>query len=150
MAQAKSLKFAEQVVMLGDGATPTELFAAPCGTTELTLDVNIETNTTNVPDCTDPDLPAWLVSDEVSKQMVITMSGTLDRDAKIEWEEWLMAGGEKNVRWVTTGNLAAGGGYYQAPGILSQFQYQGQRGQRWTFNIGITLNGKPVYTPAAA
>ena len=149
MAQAKSLKFADQIVMLGDGATPTELFAAPCGTTELTLDVNIETNTTNVPDCTDPDLPAWLVSDEVSKQMVITLSGTLDRDAKIMWEEWLMEGGEKNVRWVTTGTAAEGGGYYQAPGILSQFQYQGQRGQRWQFNIGITLNGKPAHTPAA-
>lgn len=148
MAQAKSLKFAQQTVMLGDGAEPTEAFTSPCGFESLTLTVNIETNTTNIPDCTDPDLPAWLVSDEVSKQMVIAGNGTLDTDAMQIWRDWLFEGGEKNVRWVTAGLAANGGGYYSAPGILTTFEESGERGSRWQSSIGITLNGKPIFTPA--
>ncbi len=146
MAQAKTLKFAQQAILLGDGATPTENFDAPCGFTELNLTVNIETNTTNVPDCDDPDLPSWLISDEVSKQMVLTGNGVLDTDAMQTWRDWLMDGGEKNVRWFTDGTGANGGGYFQAPGILTTYEEQGQRGQRWNQNIGITLNGKPEFT----
>lgn len=148
MAQVKSLKFAEQVLMLGDGATPTEVFAAPCGFESLTLTVNIETNTTNLPDCDDPDLPAWLVSDEVSKQMVAAGNGTLDTDSMQIWRDWLMEGGEKNVRWVTSGTAANGGGYFSAPAILTTFEESGERGARWQQSVAVTLNGKPVWTPA--
>lgn len=148
MAQAKTIRFAGQLLMLGDGATPTEVFAAPCGFTSLNLTVNIETNSTNVPDCGDPDLPAWLESDEVSKQMVVGGSGVIDTDAMQIWREWLLAGGEKNVRWFTTGTAANGGGYWQAPGILSTYEETGERGQRWQVNIGVTLNGRPTWTDA--
>lgn len=149
MTLAKTLKFKDQMVMIGDGSSPTETFAAPCGFTSLNLTVNIETNSTNVPDCTDPDLPAWLVSDEVSKQMVISGQGVLDTDANQVWREWLMDGGEKTIRWITAGDAANGGGYWQAPGILTGFEYAGERGQRWNQNITITLNGKPTWTDAA-
>lgn len=148
MAQAKTIRFAGQLLMLGDGAEP-EVFAAPCGFTSLNLTVNIETNSTNVPDCADPDLPAWLESDEVSKQMVVGGTGVIDTDALQIWREWLLAGGEKNVRWFTTGAAADGGGYWQAPGILSTYEETGERGQRWQLNIGITLNGAPAWTDAA-
>lgn len=148
MAQAKSLKFAQQSVLLGDGATPTEVFSAPCGFTELTMTVNIETNTTNVPDCADPDLPAWLASDEVSKQMTISGNGILDTDAMQEWRDWLMTGGEKNVRWMTAGAAADGGGYFQAPAIMSAYEETGARGQRWSLSATLTLNGKPTFTAA--
>lgn len=147
MAQAKTIRFAGQLMMLGDGETP-EVFAAPCGFTSLNLSVNIETNSTNVPDCLDPDLPAWLESDEVSKQMTVGGNGVIDRDAIQIWRDWLLTGGEKNVRWFTSGTAAEGGGYWQAPGILSTYEETGERGQRWQLNIGITLNGKPIWTDA--
>lgn len=149
MAQAKTLKFNQQLMLIGDGETPTEGFDAPCGFESLNMTVNIETNSTSIPDCEDPDLPAWLISDEVSKQMVLSGDGVLDTDANKMWREWLMDGGERNVRWLTQGTAANGGGYFQAPGILSTYEEVGQRGNRWTQNIGITLNGKPVWTPAA-
>lgn len=148
MAQAKSLRFAQQAMLLGDGADP-ELFTAPCGFETLTLTVNIETNTTNVPDCDDPDLPAWLQSDEVSKQMVLGGEGVLDTDAMQVWRDWLLEGGERNVRWLTEGSAANGGGYFEAPAILTTYEENGQRGQRWRINAGVTLNGKPEFTPAS-
>lgn len=148
MAQAKTLKFNQQLMMIGDGAEPTQGFEAPCGFESLNMTVNIETNTTNIPDCDDPDLPSWLASDEVSKQMVLSGEGVLDTDANKMWREWLLAGGEKDVRWLTKGSAANGGGFFEAPGILTTYEEVGQRGNRWTQNIGITLNGKPTWTPA--
>ena len=146
MAQAKSLKFGKQIMLLGDGETPTEGFEAPCGFESLTLTVNIETNETNLPDCDDPDLPAWLVSDEVSKQMVIGGEGVLDTDAYQVWREWLLEGGERNVRWLSDAAPGDGGGYFEAPGILSAYEESGQRGQRWQVSITVNLNGKPEWT----
>ena len=52
------------------------------------------------------------------------------------------------MRWFTTGSAANGGGYWQAPGILSTYEETGERGQRWNVNVGVTLNGKPVWTDA--
>lgn len=147
MALAKTLKFSQQSMLIGDGGGP-ETFEAPCGFTTLNLNVNIETNTTNVPDCDDPDLPSWLISDEVSKQMVLDGNGVLDTDAMQLWRDWLLDGGEKNIRWMTDGTSGNGGGYFQAPGILTTYSEGGQRGQRWTQNIAITLNGKPTFVPA--
>lgn len=148
MAQAKTLKFADQLLRLGDGAS-AETFAAPCGFTSLNLTVNIETNTTNIPDCDDPDLPAWLISDEVSKQMVLGGSGVLDTDAMQTWRDWLLAGGEKNIQWFTAGTAAEGGGTYDAPGILTTYEETGERGARWQVNVEIALNGKPTWTAAS-
>ena len=147
MAQAKTLRFAQQLLMIGDGATPTEAFEAPCGLTTLNLTVNIETNTVNVPDCDDPDLPAWLVSDEVSKQMVVGGQGVLDTDSMQIYRDWLMAGGEKNIRWFTDGLAADGGGYWQAPALMTTYEETGERGQRWNVNVGFTMNGAPIFTP---
>lgn len=149
MALAKTIKFADQLLMLGDGATPTEGFVAPCGLTTLGLTVNIELNSTNVPDCDDPDLPAWLVSDEVSKQMVVSGQGVLDRDAMQVYRDWLMDGGEKTVRWMTNGTGAQGGGYWEAPALLSTYEESGERGRPWDVNLALTLNGRPEWTANA-
>lgn len=145
MALAKTLRFAQQSLLIDIGGGT---YDAPCGFTTLNLTVNIETNNTNVPDCDDPDLPAWLVSDEVSKQMVLGGQGVMDTDAMQVWRNWLLDGGEKNVRWLSDGTTGNGGGYFQAPGILSTYEESGERGRRWENTIGITLNGKPTFTPA--
>jgi len=148
MAQAATLKFSQQSILLGNGATPTEVFTAPCGFTSLEMTVNTETNSSNIPDCTSPDLASWLVSDEVSKQMILSGDGVLDTAAFQLWRTWMLAGGEKNVRWMTAGTAGNGGGYYSAPAILSQYTETGERGARWTLAVQLTLNGKPVFTAA--
>lgn len=148
MAQAKTIRFGDQVLVIGNGATP-EVFTAPCGLTTLNLTVNIETNDTNVPDCADPNLPSWLISDEVSKQMVVGGDGVLDTDAMQVYREWLLAGGSKNIRWLTTGTGANGGGYWSAPGLLATYEETGERGSRWNVSISIKLQGAPTFTKNA-
>lgn len=147
MAQAKTLPFGAQTILIGDGADP-EVFAPFCGFTALNMVVNIESNTTNIPDCDDPDLPAWLGIDEVSKQMVLGGNGVLDTDAVQIEEDWILQGGKRNVRWLRSGTAGNGGGYFQAPGLLTTYEQTGERGQRWQRQVGITLDGAPTFTPA--
>lgn len=148
MALAKTLKFGQQYLLVSNGAT-TPVYSPLCGATSWTLTVNIEGNTTNIPDCEDPDLVAWLGYDEVSKQMVFTADGVLDTDAMQELRDWVDEGGPKTVRWMTEGTSGNGGGYYTASVYLSSYVESGQRGQRWGNNYGLTVDGKPVFTPAA-
>ena len=148
MAQAKTMKFGSAMILLGDGAS-SETFAAPCGFTEITMTVNIESNSTNIPDCSDPDLPSWLVSDTVSKQIALSGNGVVDTDAMQTWRDWWLGDtDEKNVRFMIDLLAANGGGYLEAPGILTSYEMTGSRGQRWTNSVGISLNGKPTFTDA--
>lgn len=148
MAQAETLRFGEQALLIGDGATP-EVFTAPCGLTSLTRTTNVETTTTNVPDCDDVDLASWLEVDEVSRQMTMSGSGVMAKQSLAMWDEWDREGGPKNVRWYRNLLAADGGGYYQGPAILTTFEESGERGGKWTVNVGLTFDGKPTWTPAA-
>lgn len=149
MAQAKTIKFGKCMIMLGDGGS-SEAFTAPCGFSELTMTVNIESNTVNIPDCDDPDLAAWLATDIVSQQMTLQGSGVLDSDAMQTWQGWWLTDGaaEKNVRWFRDLTAGEGGGYFEAPGVLTSYEESGSRGSRWQNSVGLALNGKPVFTAA--
>lgn len=145
MALARTLKFGEQLLLWGDGGSP-ETFTPLCGFTSLELTVNIETNSTNIPDCDDPDLPAWLKSSEVSKQMQLGGSGVIDTNALNAFKQWIMEGGERNFRWLTDGDEhSESNGYWEAPGILSAYGQTGERGTEWNQNVTILLNGRPNY-----
>ena len=159
MAQANAIKFGKCFILLGDGAS-SEAFAAPCGIENLSLNITINSNSVSLPDCSDVDLASWLATDIVSKQMGFQFSGVLDTAAMQTWKDWWFDGGpgiynsvaagedERNIRWyrdLTSGN---GGGYFQAPAVLTAYAETGQRGQRWQNSGTIALNGKPTWTAA--
>lgn len=149
MAQAKTLTFGKQLILLSDMASPgPATYKAPCGFEQLRMTVNVNTNDTNVPDCSDPDLPGWLVSSIVSQQMSLSGQGVLDTDAMQVWRDWFENGSVIDTRWKTEGTAQNGGGHYEAPGILSAYEESGQRGQLWQISATINLNGKPVWTAA--
>lgn len=150
MALARTLKFGEQLLLWGNGSSP-QTFTPLCGFTSLELTVNIETNSTNIPDCDDPDLPAWLKSSEVSKQMQLGGNGVIDTNALEEFKNWIMDGGEKSFRWLTnSADHPESNGYWEAPGILSAYGQTGERGQEWNHSTTILLNGRPEYVKLAA
>lgn len=151
MPQAQTVRFGRAFVLIGDGAT-SEVFTAPCGFSELTMTLNIESNTVNIPDCDDPDLAAWLATDIVSQQMTLQGSGVLDTTAMQMWQGWYLDHGseERNIRWFRDIPNLQGGGYFQAPGVMTAYEETGSRGQRWQLSVGLALNGKPTFTPAVA
>lgn len=150
MAQAKTIKFGEQMLLIGDGATP-EVFSAPCGITSLTKSTSTNTSDIDIPDCDDPDLVIWLGIDEVSRRMTLTFSGTLAQQSLPLWQEWEMEGGFRNVRWLRNLTDPTLRGQLEGPALLTEFEESSEARGRYTFSGTLIFDGKPVWTalPAA-
>lgn len=130
MVQATTLKFSQFLVLIHNGASPGE-FQDPCGLTSRGFNRTAETNSTNVPDCDDPDAAAWLERDVVSLSGEMTGSGVLADESFDIWDEWFESGQAKMVR-VELGSRA-----WEGRAILSNFNISGERGQR--VNVEVTL-----------
>lgn len=148
MALATTIKFGTQALLIGDGQSP-EVFTAPCGITTLNKATNVDAQTTAIPDCDDPDLPAWLAVDEISRQLVVSGSGTIALESLPMWDLWDRTGGFKNVRWYRNLTAINGGGYLQGPALLTQWEENAEARRRYTFNFAVTFDGKPVWTAAS-
>lgn len=149
MAVPTTLRFGQAVIQVGGGETPTEIFTAPCGFESISWVINTETSNNNLPDCAAPDDPTWTINDIISKQAVVSGEGFFDATSwKNIWQLWALNGTTKNVRFQINLTSANGGGYYQAPGILTTFEINAERGGRARVNIAITLQGKPTWTAA--
>lgn len=147
MAQATTVRFGKQAILIGNGATP-EVFTAPCGLTSLTKTTNVETNTVNIPDCTDPDLSSWLGIDEISRQIQLVFGGVLNTESLLMWQTWDLAGGYKNVRWFRNLDTTDGGGYLSGSALLSAFEETGEQKQRYQISGTLIYDGKPTWVPA--
>lgn len=150
MAQALTVRFGEQALLIGDGADP-EVFSAPCGITSLTKSTSTNTSDVDIPDCDDPDLVVWLGIDEVSKRMTLTFSGTIAQQSLALWQEWELDGGLRNVRWLRNLTNLDLRGYLQGPALLTEFEETAEGRGRYTFTGTIIFDGKPVWVslPAA-
>jgi len=150
MAQLTSVRFGEQMLLIGDGADP-EVFSAPCGINSLTKSTSTNTSDVDLPDCDDPDLVVWLGIDEVSKRMTLTFSGTIAQQALAMWQEWELDGGTRNVRWMRNLTNPDLRGYLGGPALLTEFEETSEARGRYTFTGTIIFDGKPVWVslPAA-
>ncbi len=148
MAEGNPVFFGMQALLIGNGADP-EVFASWCGITQLTKTTNKEIGTVAMPDCSEPDAAAWLISYLISNQMAVTGSGTVTQESLKDFDEWDREGGYKNVRWYRNLSAGAGGGYYVGPALLSQWEESADIRAPYTFNFGVTFSGKPTWVPTA-
>jgi hypothetical protein len=148
MAKASTVRYGQQSILI-EAVAGSGVFTAPCGLTSLTRTTNKETTTTNVPDCTNPDLAPWLEIDPVSNQMVLSGTGVLAQEAIPMWDAWDRAGDYRRARWYRDLLAANGGGYYEGDALLTTYTETASNHGRYTVNIAITYNGEPVWTPVA-
>ena len=150
MAQALTVKFGEQALLIGDGENP-EVFSAPCGINSLTKSTSTNTSDVDIPDCDDPDVVVWLGIDEVSKRMTLTFAGTIAQQSLATWQDWELDGGTRNVRWLRNLTNLALRGYLAGPALLTEFEETAESRGRYTFTGTIIFDGKPTWTslPAA-
>lgn len=141
MAQAKTTTFGQFMIYLGDGVTPVEGFAAPCGLNSRGFKRQAQTNTTNVPDCDDPDAPSWLETDVVSLSWSLSGAGVLASESLPTWDDWYDSGKSKNVRIVLDKGLPTEKRWV-GRAILADFEIAGNRGTRNTYTVAITGDGK--------
>lgn len=140
MAQPHTYRFGHLLIELGNGGNP-ETFSAPCGLTSKSFNGQAATSDTNVPDCDDPDAPAWLERDVTSLSRDITGSGVLAEESLETWDDWFQSADPKNVQVSLTdgddGTRTWSGSY-----ILSGFEITGQFGDKIQVNVTMLSNGE--------
>lgn len=148
MAQPTTASFGRFYILVGDGGSP-ELFAAPCGLTSKAFNQTANTQDTTVPDCDDPDAPAYIERAVDSLTSEISGDGVLALEAHdAVWQPWFASAAERNIR-IGIGSLPDPlvGGYYEGPFLLTGFNMSADRGQKVRGAVTITSSGQWSFIP---
>lgn len=94
-----TIKGAELLVQVGDGATP-EVFAHRCSiNTSRGIQWSSNQVTTPVVDCDNPADPAWMETDIDGLSCTIDGAGRVDVGDEAFWDDWFVSGEAKNVKF---------------------------------------------------
>lgn len=139
-----TIKGTQLLIKVGDGASPTELFAQPCLiNAQRGISFEVSSNKHVVPDCDNPDDPAW---QQVVKDVIgatINGAGKLDTTDVLTYHNWATGPDTKNVQ-VWLGST----GYWQGAFHCTKFEVSGDRGSLAECAIGLESNGIVTFTPA--
>ena len=155
MTKPNTGTFGNFLIQVGDGASP-EMFSAPCGFTNKAFNETANMQETSVPDCTDPDAPAYVERAVDTLSSEINASGVLAMPAAGEdpdtgtsafnvFRRFYSAAVSKNCRIYLQG---VSGGYYEGKYILSQFNKGVQKGQKINVDITLSSDGEWDWVPA--
>lgn len=142
MAQPTVFAGTKLLLKVGNGATP-EVFAEPCGLTTKSFDRTAATNTNLVPDCDNPEAPAWESTDVSSLSCSLSGSGLLARESFDTWNEWFESAEGRNMQ-IWLGSL----GYFTGSFKLTGFKLSGQRGNKIQAEISAKADGVVTWVDA--
>lgn len=145
MAQPTVLPGTKLLILVGDGASP-EIFAEPCGLTTKSFDLAASTNTTLLPDCDDPEAPAWEAKDVNALSATVSGSGVMAIESFEKWNDWFMSAASHSLQ-IKLDNGALG--HYAGSFILSAFKLGGTRGQKVTVDVTLVNDGAVSWVDAA-
>lgn len=144
MAQPTVLPGTKLLILVGDGASP-EVFAQPCGLTTTGFTMSASTNSTLIPDCDNPEAPAWEAKDINALSGQATGSGVMAVESFDLWNDWFMSALAKNCQ-IKLDNAALGS--WTGSFVLSSLKYTGSRGNKVTVDVTIENTGAVVWVPA--
>jgi len=143
MAAPTTAKFGKFRVLLGDSASPI-VYTAPCGFTSKSLTLTKNLQDINLPDCDDPDAPAWVGRDVQSLSAAISGEGVLASESAEDWMDAYEDTDSVPVRieiefttitWVYTGLMH-----------ISEMVLGAEQGGRVTNNVSMQSDGELVRT----
>ncbi|HWA22329.1 MAG TPA: phage tail tube protein [Caulobacterales bacterium] len=149
MAQAKTVKGSQLLILVGDGGSP-ETFAHPCLiNSSRGIQFSAETNSANVPDCDDPDAIQWTEVDKKSLSAGVTGAGTLNATDSETFFDWFKSADTKTVRVKKNVTGANGGGYWEGEFHLTQYEENGNIGEKVQCSITLVSSGAITWTDNA-
>lgn len=143
MARPVTVRFGKFYVRLSNGASPP-VFAAPCGFTSKSFNRSKTLGEVNVPDCDDPDAPAWVERDVQSMSATISGEGVLAKGAVPLWEAALndIESIECEVELeYPDGDSDIYTGFFH----LESFEITGAQGERVNVSITMQSDGEITY-----
>jgi TP901-1 family phage major tail protein len=143
LAKPVTVKFGKFYVRLSDGASPPT-FAAPCGFTSKSFTRSKTLGEVQVPDCDDPDAPAWVERDVQSMSAAITGEGVLAKSAVPIWEDALASSdsieAEVELEY-PDGDSDIYTGFFQ----IESFEVTGAIGERVNVSVSLQSDGEITY-----
>lgn len=138
-----TIRGTQLLIKVGDGASP-EVFTHPCLiNAKRGFKLAVSTNKIVVPDCDNPDDPAWqeVIKDVLSAS--IDGAGKLDTVDVAAYHAWLISKNPKNIQvWLGTAGHWAGAFH------LTNFEVNGDRGALAECSITLDSDGIVTYTAA--
>ena len=147
MAKPITVAASKMIVKLGDGATPTEVFTAPCGMTTKGLNITKNTNEVNVPDCDDPDAPVWVERGVVSMSAEISESGILAMESLEDWLTFLDSTISRNVQVWLDVPASEHGGHWNGKFLLTGFNVTAEQGNKVQAAVTMQSDGPVAWVP---
>lgn len=140
MAQVETFNGSKILVKIGDGGSP-ETFAHPCLiNTSRSVQGSVTTVDSVVPDCSDPDAPAWIEREKDSISYTISGEGLMNRADIGDYLAWLKSADPKNVQVVIADGLS-GAQVLSGAFHLTEFQISGTRKEKATCSITLVSDG---------
>lgn len=137
------------IVQIGNGATPTEVFAHTCGANTFNIKLTNNLGEQTVLDCDDPlDLPSVIVRYLESQDTSVTIAGTVTTAAWPTWRSWADTGAAKNIKILLDESAANNGGFWVVPALLSDLELVKEGSGKVQFTASIVGDGARVWTPA--
>lgn len=144
MAKPDTVKFGKFFVRLSDGASPPT-FAAPCGFTSKSFTRGKTLGEVNVPDCDDPDAPAWVERDVQSMTATISGEGVLAKSAVPVWEDALSS--NTSIECEVEFEYADGDSdLYTGFFHVESFEITGALGERVNVSVSMQSDGEITYS----
>jgi predicted secreted protein len=152
MSLAKTLRGTKLLIKVSDMDPDTPVFAHPCLiNTSRGIQFTAEMNEVLVPDCSDPDLMAWLEREKKSLSAAINGAGVLNSPDTEEYFEWVTDADPRDVKVELAGVvLADGGGSFGGKFHLASFELAGDRGDKVNCTLSLQSTGAVAWTAAAA
>lgn len=150
MAIVNSLSGTALLVQIGDGTLPTEVFAADCLiNTDRGIQFASDENRQVIPDCDNPDDPAWQTLDKDGLTATITGAGMLHTTSVPDWSAWFAANTAKNCRVLLSGvAVGSGGGHWAGAFKLTSWEVTGARNARAEVSVTLGSDGPVTWVDA--
>lgn len=151
MALPTTFRFGAGYIQLGDGGG-TEVFTKLCGFTQIEFSADKDLNDTTVPDCDDPDAPAWKQRDVVALSSSFKCTGVLAKEALPLVESAFLSSTSRNMRIrIVGGGTGAGTPDRLIAGKFHvKHSLKGQRGDKWELDFSGESDGEVTFTNVAA
>lgn len=141
MTKPTTKKFGDYIIKVGTSQSPDTL-GSPCGLTSKGFSQTANAQETQVPDCTNPDAPAYIERGIDTLSGEISGSGIMAVEAFTTWQSWFDAATSRICRIYPMG---ATGGYYEGLFVLTKFNTSVQLGQKVQVDLTMESDGQFVW-----
>jgi hypothetical protein len=148
MAKPITSRSSQFLIKLGDGGSP-EVFTAPCGLNSKGINFTKDFNDIAVPDCDNPEAPAWTERAVTQMAAEISGDGILSMGDLEDWIAFNESTVSKNVEIVLDVDApnATLGGKWTGKFLMGTFNVTADLGSKVQVAVSMSSDGQVTWVP---